>query len=98
MLLGLVLLAFNIQYLMERLCVWIFLFWAGGAKRSMVIKNLAAHRVIYIFKFLDKKQKNCINVFIIHSLCNFYLCWYVCVNRKLINLNCIETWVLFRNN
>ncbi|KAM3144375.1 hypothetical protein pb186bvf_003539 [Paramecium bursaria] len=45
MLLGLVLLAFNIQYLMERLCVWIFLFWAGGAKRSMVIKNLAAHRI-----------------------------------------------------
>ena len=40
---------------MERLCVWIFLFWAGGAKRSMVIKNLAAHRVIYIYLYFRLK-------------------------------------------
>ncbi|CAD8101464.1 unnamed protein product [Paramecium primaurelia] len=45
MLLGLVIFAFNIQYLAERFTVYIFLFWASSAKKTMVLKNLAAHRI-----------------------------------------------------
>lgn len=37
--------AFNVQYLVERLTVWGFLWWAGEAKKNLVLKNLAAHRI-----------------------------------------------------
>lgn len=53
MLLGLVIMAFNVQYLVERLVVWIFFLPFGAAKRTMVIKNLAAHRVHLQPSFLD---------------------------------------------
>ncbi len=45
LLVGFILLALNIQYLLERLVVIMCFFWTGAAHRSLVIKNLAAHRL-----------------------------------------------------
>jgi len=45
MLLGFIMLMLNIQYLVERLVVYLTLFWTGAAIRSLIIKNLAAHRI-----------------------------------------------------
>ncbi|EFA79184.1 DUF214 family protein [Heterostelium album PN500] len=45
MLLGLILLALNLEHLLERLIVFVFLFWEKKAIPSLVIKNLVAHKM-----------------------------------------------------
>ena len=44
LLFALTLLAFNIQYMVERICTQLFLFFEIDSIRAMVIKNLSAHR------------------------------------------------------
>lgn len=45
LLIGLIILSMNVQYLMERLVVYSCLFWTGNATMSLVLKNLASHRI-----------------------------------------------------
>ena len=45
LLVGCILLAMNIQYLIEKLVVTVCLFWIKAAIRTIVIKNLASHRI-----------------------------------------------------
>lgn len=45
MLLGLVLLALNFENILERILAYIFFFWENSAIRSLVLKNLIAHRI-----------------------------------------------------
>jgi len=45
MLLGLILLALNVEHLAERGILFLFLFWDNAALRSIVLKNLVAHRL-----------------------------------------------------
>ncbi len=44
MLLGLTLLALNLQHMLEHMVVYLFLWWDKRAIRSLVLKNLTAHR------------------------------------------------------
>lgn len=44
-LLGLVLLSLNVQYLLEKIVVYIFFVWESSAIRMLILKNLAAHRI-----------------------------------------------------
>lgn len=44
MLLGLVLIALNLQHLLERSLAWLFFFWESRGIRNLVVKNLVAHR------------------------------------------------------
>ena len=45
MLFGLSLLAFNLQRFLEIILTYVFLFWEKKSMRSMIVKNLAAHKV-----------------------------------------------------
>ncbi|KYQ91201.1 DUF214 family protein [Tieghemostelium lacteum] len=45
MLLGLVSLALNLEQLLEKLVVMVFLFWEKQAIRSIIVKNLIAHKL-----------------------------------------------------
>lgn len=45
MLLGFIMLTLNIQYLVERFVVYTTLFFTGSAIRSLILKNLASHRI-----------------------------------------------------
>lgn len=45
MLLGLVLVALNLQHMVERSLAWAFFFWESRGIRNLVVKNLVAHRV-----------------------------------------------------
>lgn len=44
MLLGLVMVALNLQHLLERALGWLFFFWESRGIRNLVVKNLVAHR------------------------------------------------------
>lgn len=44
MLLGLVMIALNLQHMLERLLALIFFFWESRGIRNLVVKNLVAHR------------------------------------------------------
>ena len=44
LLVGFILLALNIQYLLERLIVHVFFWWTGSAMRTLIIKNLGNRR------------------------------------------------------
>jgi hypothetical protein len=44
MLLGLTMLALNLQHMLEHMVVYLFLWWDKRAIRSLVLKNLTAHR------------------------------------------------------
>jgi ABC-type antimicrobial peptide transport system permease subunit len=44
MLLGLVMIALNLQHMLERFLGWLFLFWESRGIRNLVVKNLVAHR------------------------------------------------------
>ena len=44
MLFGLSLLAFNLQRFIEMIFTYVFLFWEKKSMKSMIIKNLAAHK------------------------------------------------------
>jgi len=45
MLFGLSLLAFNLQRFIEIVFTYLFLFWEKSSMRTMVMKNLAAHKI-----------------------------------------------------
>eukprot|EP01132_Coremiostelium_polycephalum_P001224 gene1224-1547_t len=45
MLLGLVMLSLNVEHILERITVFIFLFWEKKAITSIVLKNLVAHKL-----------------------------------------------------
>ncbi|EGC33767.1 hypothetical protein DICPUDRAFT_56279 [Dictyostelium purpureum] len=45
MLLGLVSLALNVEQIIERLVVYLFLFWEKQAIKSIIVKNLVAHKL-----------------------------------------------------
>lgn len=45
LLVGCIMLSMNIQYLLEKFVVWFCFFWVKAAIRTIVVKNLASHRL-----------------------------------------------------